>query len=141
MQVRPTHSLRQLSEYGIGLSPNSSNPEHAVRDLVSFLSVLTYDGAIMPPLDAGQALDYAMSGKAATLLAPKWENALLVNVDNDMLRRIMNNPKAMAAVEWIEGWRALGDNVIETIVNKCEKVKELKGKAKAGDLSAKEQKE
>jgi hypothetical protein len=27
-------------------------------------------------------------------------------------------------VERIEGWRALGDNIIETIINKSEKVKE-----------------
>ena len=47
----------------------------------------------------------------------------------------------MAAVERIEGWRALGDNVIETIINKSERVKELKNKAKGDDLSAKEKKE
>ena len=41
----------------------------------------------------------------------------------------------------IEGWRALGDNIIETIINKSEKVKELKGKAKDGDLTPKEKKE
>ncbi len=28
----PTRALRQLSEYGIGLSPNESNPENAVKD-------------------------------------------------------------------------------------------------------------
>ena len=32
----PTRALRQLSEYGIGLSPNEPNPENAVRELVSF---------------------------------------------------------------------------------------------------------
>jgi hypothetical protein len=57
------------------------------------------------------------------------------------LRRIMNNPEAMAAVERIEGWRALGDNVIETIINKSDKVKDLKKKAKADGLNAKEKKE
>jgi hypothetical protein len=46
------------------------------------------------------------TGTSATLLARKWERALLVNVDNDTLRRILNNPEAMAAVERIEGWRA-----------------------------------
>lgn len=75
------------------------------------------------------------------LLARKWESALLVNVDNDTLRRIMENPEAMAAVERIEGWRALGDNIIETIINKSDKVKDLKNKAKDKDLSAKEKKE
>jgi hypothetical protein len=33
----PTRALRQLSDYAIGLSPNESNPENAVKDLVSFL--------------------------------------------------------------------------------------------------------
>jgi hypothetical protein len=137
----PTRALRQLSEYGIGLSPTESNPENAVKDLVSYLPVLAYDGANMTQIDAGGILDIALAGTSATLLARKWESALLVNVDNDTLRRILDNPEAMAAVERIEGWRALGDNIIETIINKSEKVKELKKKARDGKLTAKEKKE
>lgn len=137
----PTRALRQLSEYGIGLSPNETNPENAVRDLVAFLPVLAFDGANMTQIDAGGILDIAMSGTSATLLARKWESALLVNVDNGTLRRILDSPEAMDAVGRIEGWRALGDNVIETIINKSEKVKDLKTKAKEGDLSAREKKE
>ncbi|MDH4120514.1 MAG: DEAD/DEAH box helicase family protein [Deltaproteobacteria bacterium] len=137
----PTRALRQHSEYGIGLSPNEPNPENAVKDLVSFLPVLAYDGANMTQIDAGGILDIAMAGTSGTLLARKWESPLLVNVDNDTLRRIMDNPDAMAAVERIEGWRALGDNIIETIINKSDKVKGLKDKAKQGELTAKEKKE
>jgi hypothetical protein len=137
----PTRALRQLSEYGIRLSPGEPNPENAVRDLVSFLPVLAYDGANMTQIDAGGILDIAMAGTSATLLARKWESAMLVNVDNDTLRRILDNPEAMAAVERIEGWRSLGDNIIETIINKSEKVKALKNKAKEKDLSAKERKQ
>ena len=137
----PTRALRQLAEYGIGLSPNESNPENAVKDLVSFLPVLAYDGANMTQIDAGGILDIAMAGTSATLLARKWESALLVNVDNDTLRRVLDNPEAMAAVERIEGWRALGDNIIETIINKSDKVKDLKNKAKDKALTDKEKKE
>ena len=137
----PTRALRQLSEYGIGLSPNESNPENAVKDLVSFLPVLAYDGANMTQIDAGGILDIAMAGTSATLLARKWESALLVNVDNDTLRRVLDNPEAMAAVERIEGWRALGDNIIETIINKSEKVKDLKNKAKDKELTEKQKKQ
>jgi hypothetical protein len=137
----PTRALRQLSDYAIGLAPNEPNPENAVKELVSFLPVLAYDGANMSQIDAGGILDIAMAGTSATLLARKWESALLVNVDNATLQRIMDNPAAMAAVERIEGWRALGDNVIETIINKSEKVKELKQKAQAKDLTAKQAKE
>lgn len=137
----PTRALRQLSEYGIGLSPYELNPENAVRDLVSFLPVLAYDGANMTQIDAGGILDIAMAGTSATLLARKWESTLLVNVDNDTLRRILDNPEAMAAVERIEGWRSLGDNVIETIINKSETVKALKNKAKDKDLTDKQKKQ
>jgi hypothetical protein len=137
----PTRALRQLSEYGIGLSPNEPNPENAVKELVSFLPVLAYDGANMTQVDAGGILDIAMAGTSATLLARKWESALLVNVDNDTLRRVLDDPEALAAVERIEGWRSLGDNVIETIINKSEKIKALKQKAKDGKLTEKEKKE
>ncbi|GMU82888.1 MAG: type III restriction endonuclease [Planctomycetota bacterium] len=137
----PTRALRQLSEYGIGLSPNEPNPENAVRDLVSFLPVLAYDGANMTQIDAGGILDIAMAGTSATLLARKWESALLVNVDNETLRRVLDNPEAMAAVERIEGWRALGDNIIEAIINKSEKIKDLKKKAKDKGLTDKQMKE
>src|SRR5436190_7241062 len=47
----------------------------------------------------------------------------------------------MAAVVRIEGWRSLGDNIIETIINKSEKVKELKNKAKSRELTDQEKKE
>ena len=137
----PTRALRQLSEYGIGLSPNEPNPEDAVKELVSFLPVLAYDGANMTQIDAGGILDIAMAGTTATLLARKWESALLVNVDNNTLRRILDTPEAMAAVERIEGWRSLGDNIIETIINKSEKVRKLKNKAKDKELTAKQKKE
>ena len=137
----PTRALRQLSEYGISLSPNEPNPENAVRDLVSFLPVLAYDGSNMTQIDAGGILDMAISGSSATLLARKWQSAVLVNVDNNTLRRILDNSEAMAAVERIEGWRTLGDNILETIINKSETVKDLKNKAKEDDLSKKEQKQ
>ena len=135
----PTRALRQLADYGLGLSPEEPNPEKAVADLVSFLPVLAYDGSKMTQVDVGGILDIAMAGTSATLLARRWESALLVNVDNETLRRILNNPEALDAVMRIEGFRALGDNVIETVINKSEKVKDLK--KKGDDLTSKEKKE
>lgn len=137
----PTRALRQLSEYGIGLEPHEPNPENAVKDLVSFLPVLAYDGANMSQIDAGAILDIATAGTSATLLARKWDSPLLVNVDNATLSRVLNNPDALSAVEKIEGWRSLGDNIIETIINKGDKVKELKKKDKDGKISDKEKKQ
>jgi hypothetical protein len=134
-----TRALRQVSEYGVGLAPEASNPEDAVKELVNFLPVLAYDGSHMTQIDAGKILDYAMTGTSAILLARKWESALLVNVDNDTFRKILSNPEAMRAILNIEGFRALGDNVFETIINKSEKVKETKKKGE--NLTAEERRE
>jgi hypothetical protein len=136
----PTRALRQIADYGAGLSPETPNPEHAVEELVKFLPVLAYDGSNMSQVDAGAILDIAMSGTSATLLARKWESALLVNVDNETLRKIMANPAAMDAVMNIEGFRALGSGIFETVVNKSEAVKDTK-KSKGEDLTPKERKQ
>jgi len=122
----PTRALRQLADYGMGLSPEAHNPERAVEELVKFLPVLAYDGSNMTQVDAGGVFDIAMSGTSATLLARKWESAILVNVDNATLRKIMGNQAAMDAVMNIEGFRALGRAIFETVVNKSEHVAETK---------------
>ncbi len=134
----PTRALRQIADYGAGLSPETPSPEQAVEELVKFLPVLAYDGSNMTQVDAGGILDIALSGTSATLLARKWESAILVNVDNDTLRRIMANQDALNAVMNIEGFRALGDSIFETVVNKSEAVK--KTKKESGDDLTREQK-
>lgn len=136
----PTRALRQIADYGAGLSPETPNPEQAVEELVKFLPVLAYDGSNMTQVDAGGILDIAMSGTSATLLARKWESAILVNVDNDTLRKIMNNPDALSAVMNIEGFRALGNDIFETVVNKSDAVKKAK-KEKGDDITPAEKKE
>jgi hypothetical protein len=124
----PTRALRQISEYGAGLSPEKSDPEVAVQELVNFLPVLAYDGSNMSQVDAGGILDIAMAGTSATLLARKWKSAILVNVDNDTLKKIMADEAAMKAVMNIEGFRRLGSEVFEIVVNKSEKVRDTKKK-------------
>ncbi len=137
----PTRALRQVWQYGAGLSPGESNLEKAVADLVSFLPVLAYADGKMVAVNAGEILDIAMAGTSGTLLARKWESALLVNVDDATLRKVLADEEAMKVVERIEGWRALGDNVIETIIARSDAVKDLKKKARDGELSQKEKKQ
>ena len=136
----PTRALRQIAEYGAGLSPETSDPEVAVEELVKFLPVLAYDGSNMTQIDAGGILDIAMAGTSATLLARKWQSAILVNVDNDTLRRIMGSEAAMNAVMNIEGFRSLGSEVFETVVNKSEAVRDTK-REKGEKLTEKQKRE
>ena len=136
----PNRALRQIAEYSCRLNVDESNPEKKVEEFISFLPVLAYDGSSMKQLDAAGILDMAMSGTTATLLARRWESALLVNVDNGTLQRLMANKEAMDALMSIEGFRNLNQE-IETIINKSEFVKNTKKEANDRKLSSKEKKE
>jgi len=122
----PNRALRQFAEYGQRLAPEAPDPERAVAELIAFLPVLAYDNSRMIQVDAGALLDFALAGVSATLLAKKWDSPVLVNVDNDTLRRIMDNAEAMAAIMKIEGFRKLGSDIFETVVNKSEALKRTK---------------
>ena len=132
-------ALRQISDYSCRLNVDESNPEKKVAEFISFLPVLAYDGSTMKQINAQDVLDIAMAGTSATLLAKRWESALLVNVDNETLSRLLNNKDALDALMRIEGFRSLNQD-IETIINKSEAVKKAK---KEGEekLSPKEKKE
>lgn len=131
-------ALSMISDYSCRLSIDETSPERKVGEFISFLPVLAYDGSAMREVNAAEILDIAMAGTSATLLARRWESALLVNVDNDTLRRLLSSEEAMAALMSIEGFRSLNDD-IETIINKSEAVK--KAKREKGDLTPREKKE
>ncbi len=132
-------ALKQIADYACRLNVDESNPEKKVAEFIHFLPVIAYDGSTMKQIDAGEILDIAMAGTSATLLARRWESALLVNVDNATLQRLMANPQAMRALMSIEGFRSLNAD-IETIINKSEAVK--KARKEGGEtLTPKEKKE
>jgi hypothetical protein len=136
----PNRALRQIADYACRLNVNETNPEKNVEDFINFLPVLAYDGSSMKQVDAAGILDIAMSGTTATLLARRWESALLVNVDNNTLARLMANEEAMKALMSIEKFRTLNQD-IETIINKSEAVKKAKKEANDRELSKGEKKE
>lgn len=133
----PDRALRQIAEYSCNLNVNETNPEAKVAEFINFLPILAYDGSSMKQIDAAGILDMAMSGTTATLLARRWESALLVNVDNNTLARLMANDEAMKALMNIEGFRNLNQD-IETIINKSDAVKKTKKEANDRDLTKKE---
>ena len=131
-------ALRQISDYSCRLNIAESNPEKKVGEFINFLPVLAYDGSAMRQVNAAEILDIAMAGTSATLLAKRWESALLVNVDNDTLQRLLASKEAMDALMRIEGFRSLNAD-IETIINKSNAVK--KAKKDGEKLTPKEKKE
>ncbi|MFH1376438.1 MAG: GIY-YIG nuclease family protein [Candidatus Woesearchaeota archaeon] len=123
----PNRALKQIADYSCNLNPEETDSEKKIKEFIDFLPVLAYDGSTMKQIDASGIIEMAMSGTTASLLARRWESALLVNVDNGTLNKILNNPRAMEALMSIEGFRSLNRD-IELIINKSESVKKAKQK-------------
>ena len=132
-------ALHQISDYSCRLKVDDTSPEQKVSEFISFLPVLAFDGASMNRIDAQDILDITYAGTSATLLAKRWQTALLVHVDNDTLKRLQSNRDALDALMRIEGFRSLNAE-IQTIINRSEKVKKLK-KEKGDDLTPAEKRE
>jgi hypothetical protein len=136
----PDRALRQIADYACQLNIEEQNPEKKVGEFIKFLPILSYDGFSMRQMDAAAILEVALTGTAATLLAKRWESALLVNVDNETLSRLMSNKQAMEALMSIEGFRNLNQD-IETIINKSGIVKKAKQEANEKEFSANDRRE
>ncbi|UYZ89680.1 GIY-YIG nuclease family protein [Moraxella bovis] len=136
----PNRALRQIADYAHKLNPKEGNPESKVAEFIAFLPVLAYDGSAMQQVDAKLLLDMAMSGTTATLLARRWQSALLVNVDDITLKNLMANKDALDALDKLEGFRNLNED-IQIVINRSERIKAIKQKAKENELSDDEKKE
>ena len=132
-------ALHQIADYSCRLKVDETSPEKKVKDFISFLPILAFDGSSMNRIDAQDILDITYAGTSATLLAKRWQTALLVHVDNDTLKKLQNNQDALDALMRIEGFRSLNAE-IQTIINRSEKIKQLK-KEKGDNLTLAEKKE
>lgn len=132
-------ALQQISDYSCRLKVDDTSPEAKVSEFINFLPILAFDGSSMNRIDAQDILDITYAGTSATLLAKRWQTALLVHVDNDTLKRLQDNPDALAALQNIEGFRALNTD-IATIINRSEKIKNTK-RDKGDNLTSKDKAE
>lgn len=131
-------ALRQISDYSCRLNTSESNPEAKVDEFMKFLPVLAFDGAGMNVISAQDVLDITYAGTSATLLAKRWQTALLVHVDNDTLSRLKDKPELLEALQNIEGFRSLNKE-IETIINRSEAIKKAKKEDKEKDKKEKKE--
>ena len=126
----PNRALREVVTYANQLDIDSGRRiTDKVNDFINFLPILQFDGSSMKRVDATEILDFVDNGTSGTLLARRWNSAQLVNVDNATLQRVLDNPEALATIMKIEGFRALGSDIIENIVNRAERIKKLKREA------------
>lgn len=136
----PNRTLRRIVEYANNLCDRQyKNIVEKVNEFINFLPILQFDGSAMKVVNANEILEFVDNGTTATLLARRWNSTMLVNVDNSTLERLLDNELAMEAIMKIEGFRALGSNIFETIINQSKKINNIK--KNIDNASKKEKKE
>ena len=137
----PNRALREVVTYANQLDVDSNRRiTDKVDEFINFLPILQFDGSSMKRVDATEILDFVDNGTSGTLLARRWNSAQLVNVDNATLQRVLDNPEALATIMKIEGFRAMGSDIIENIVNRADRIKKLKREAgESGDSKKKKE--
>lgn len=137
----PNRALGQIATYCNSINKNNDRSiEAVVSEFIKFLPILAYGGMAMEQVDAAGLLDIAMGRTTATLLAKGWNNALLVNVDNDTLSRLIEDEEALNIISSIENFRNPKDE-IGVIISKTDELEHLKTKEKEEGLTSKEKTE
>ena len=126
-------ALSMVATYARKLA-HGGNVEKATGELIEFLPVLAYDDGIMTPMDAEQILDMTVSDTTATMLARRWKSAMLVNVDDATLEKVLAHPEAMRIIKNIESFRSNSQSdTVKKIIATSEDVKKAKKEAAAQD--------
>ena len=111
-----------------------------IDEFIKFLPVLCFDGSSMRQINSSEVLDFSMLGTSGSQLARKFESARLVNVDDMTLKRLLESPELLDALMNVEGFRNLNSD-LEKIINKSDKINEIKKETEENKLSKKEKKE
>lgn len=138
----PNRALSQIATYASKLDTRDVTRETKIAEFIKFLPILAYDGFAMEKIDAAGLIDISIGQTTSTLLAKGWNNALLVNVDNQTLTKMINNEKAMEIINSIESFRTKKDDKInKTIISQVDIIKKLQTKRKTDGLTKEERKE
>jgi ABC-type sugar transport system ATPase subunit len=142
LDFAPSRALKLMANYSNELGGVSDNrtTEKRLEEFIEFLPVLCYDGVSMTKLDATAILDISTYGTASTMLAKRWQSARLVDVTTIVLEKVLNAPDVLAALEKIEDFRNLRQDITKTINSEKSLNEKKKDRAETGEEPTKEDK-
>lgn len=116
----PNRALSLVAEYGGKLATlGDASPKDAIRELINYLPIFAFDGASMEQLDAGAVLDWATVGTGATMLARRWRDARLVDLNDASLSKLLENEALVASLEQMEDFRNLSSRTSSRRTRSC----------------------
>lgn len=123
----PNRALNLIADYARLKAQNGENAAQCVEEFIAFLPIIMHYEGRLEPLSAESVLELAINGLSGDMLARKWKESRLINVDNATLDKILADDDALKALENIEGFRSVKSD-IETIINTTKNINKLKSK-------------
>lgn len=117
LDFAPNRALKLITNYSNSLAAIADNrrPEQRLEEFLEFLPVLCYDGSSMQRLNATEILDISTYGTSSTMLARSWQTSDLVDTTTIVLEKVLNNQEIMDALERIEDFRNLRNDLSKVI--------------------------
>ena len=128
----PNRALSLIYQYGTKLAGGSTMtaPSDVIGELIEFLPIFAFDGGRMDPVDVNAVMDWGTAGAGAAMLAKRWGSPRLIDLSEDVLRKLLADTDLVGRLEQMEDFRSLRQDASK-IIAQSQKLREGK-KPKGG---------
>lgn len=123
----PNRALSLVYQYGTKLAGASKDttPAEVLDELVKFLPIYAFDGGRMDEVDVNAIMDWGTAGAGATMLAKRWGSPRLIDLSEDVLRKLLANTDLVERLEQMEDFRSLREDA-NKIIAQSQRLKQAK---------------
>ena len=113
----PNRALSLVYQYGIKLAGGSTStaPSDVIGELIEFLPIFAFDGGRMDPVDVNAVMDWGTAGAGAAMLAKRWGSPRLIDLSEDVLRKLLADTDLVGRLEQMEDFRSLRQDASKII--------------------------
>ena len=136
----PNRALRLVAEYGIRLATTGDDDAaEAIGQLINYLPIFAVLRRRDAPAGCRGRPQLGDCRVGATALAQRWNSPLLVNVNEQTLSAVLDQPDLLETLEQIEDFRSLANNA-QQVVTSTKMLKKAK-REQGGKLDPEQKKE
>ena len=123
----PTRALSLVYQYGTKLAGGSTRtaPSDVIGELLEFLPIFAFDGGRMDSVDVNAVMDWGTAGAGAAMLARRWGSPRLIDLSEDVLRKLLADTDLVGRLEQMEDFRNLRQDATK-IIAQSHKIREGK---------------
>jgi len=113
----PNRALTLVYQYGTKVAGGSAtnSPAEVIEELVTFLPIFAFDGGRMDPVDVDAVMDWGTAGAGAAMLAKRWGSPRLIDLSEDVLRKLLAHSDLVDRLEQMEDFRSLREDASKII--------------------------